>query len=205
MNKSTPLSQLPNANQPQNAFVNEQQKQMVTNAQTAVQNIPIPQNTQIPPEIMNDDDATIQEVLNQINSQKQQQPSQAMQGPPPSMYDQMPPQMRMMPPPPDPSEFGGSMPPFPYPPPPNMVFGGPGAPIPAQPGQSIDVFMNFFADDLKLAFIVMSVFILVSFIPIGGILGRYIAIDRIPYHDIILKALFCAVIVIFAKKMITPK
>lgn len=204
MNKSTPLAQLPNANQQQNSFVNDQQKQMVTSAQTAIQNIPIPQNTQIPPEIMNDDDATIQEVLNQINSQK----GGAM--PPPTPHHQMPPpphpmyDARVMQ---DPSEFGGypfsqQIPPMP-PMPPHMGF----PPIPPMPthGPNIDVIMSFLGDDLKLAFLVVSVYVFVNFVPIGSVLGKYIAIDRIPYHDVILKALLCAMLVVFAKKMIMQK
>jgi hypothetical protein len=192
MNKSTPLSQLPNASQQQNAFVNDQQKQMITSAQTAIQNIQMPQNTQIPPEIMNDDDATIQEVLNQINSQKAPSPPQIPtispsvmpQQPPtpsPNMFEQF--QMN--------NDFYAPMPPM--------------MPMPPQPSpvQNVDMFVSFFADDIKLAGLVLSVYIMVNFIPIGSLLGKYFAIDKIPYHDILLKGLLCATIVVFAKKMIS--
>lgn len=195
MNKSTPLSQLPNASQQQNTFVNDQQKQMITSAQTAIQSIQMPQNTQIPPEIMNDDDATIQEVLNQINSQKSGGNNTSPASPPPSV---MPPQPPVLP-----SYEQFQMNNDYYVPPPSMMqMPMPNAPSPAH---NVDMFVTFFADDLKLAGLVLSVYIMVNFIPIGSILGRYIAIDKIPYHDILLKGLMCATIVVFAKKMISAR
>ena len=66
MNKSTPLSQLPSTPS-QGNFVNDQQRQMITQAQQAIQTSTFPQNTQISSDIVNDDDPTIQEVLNQFN------------------------------------------------------------------------------------------------------------------------------------------
>lgn len=201
MNKSTPLSQLPNAAQQQTSFVNDQQKQMVTNAQAAVQNINMPQNTQIPPEIINDDDATIQEVLNQINSQKGGGNNLShMSPPPPSMQhhvemmtQQVPPQMMdmgsmMMP-------AGSAYQPTYYPPQPQM--------IPSSAGSSIELFLQFFADDIKLATLIFAVFVGVHFLPIGSLLSRYVAIDKIPYHDLLLKGIVATVIVIVAKKMIS--
>lgn len=198
MNKSTPLSQLPNALQQQTAFVNDQQKQMVTSAQAAVQNIPIPQNTQIPPEIINDDDATIQEVLNQINSQKG--------NPPPQPQEMLPPQPQLMPPlnmpdPMVPQGYNGGMMPFPTA---SSAMFQPVAPSAASSG-NVELFLHFFADDLKLAALVFAIFLAVQFIPVGSFLGRYIAIDRIPYHDILIKGLIAAVAVILAKKVISHK
>lgn len=208
MNKSTPLSQLPNALQQQTSFVNDQQKQMVTSAQAAVQNIPIPQNTQIPPEIINDDDATIQEVLNQINAHKSNpNHQQDMMAPPPpsqnhnSMSQHMmmePPSYGMMPPPP---AFPSAL----YPPS-MMSLQQQSAPTAASSaGGNVEIFLNVFADDIKLASLVFAVFLAVHFLPVGSFLGRYIAIDRIPYHDVLLKGLLAAVVVILAKKMISPK
>lgn len=195
MNKSTPLSQLPNAAQQQTSFVNDQQKQMVTNAQAAVQNINMPQNTQIPPEIINDDDATIQEVLNQINSQKggnNNLPPPSMQHHMEMMTQQAPPQMMdmsmMMPP-------SSAYQPTYYPPQPQM--------IPSSTGSSIELFLQFFADDIKLATLIFAVFVGVHFLPIGSMLSRYVAIDKIPYHDLLLKGIVATVIVIVVKKMIS--
>lgn len=66
MSKSTPLTQLPATQQP-HQFVNEQQKHMVTQAQQATQSFALPQNTQSSNDVHVDDDATIQEVLNELN------------------------------------------------------------------------------------------------------------------------------------------
>ena len=64
--RSTPINQLPNMNN-QNTFVNDQQRNMVMQAQNAISQLQIPQNTQQPAE-NDEDDNTIQEVLNQIHS-----------------------------------------------------------------------------------------------------------------------------------------
>lgn len=64
--RSTPLNQLPNVNN-QNVFINDQQRNMVMQAQTAISQLQLPQNTQQPLE-NDEDDNTIQEVLNQIHS-----------------------------------------------------------------------------------------------------------------------------------------
>jgi hypothetical protein len=195
MNKSTPISQLPSVMQAQNTFVNDQQKQMITSAQQAIQNINLPQNTQIQQDITNDDDATIQEVLNHINSSQQQQQQQVHQSPPPQhmnmMHDIQPqyqsPQMdqqmmiqnlmNQMQQPNNSLSVGSSV-------------------------SNIDMFFHMFADDIKIALLILTLFILVNFIPVGSILGRYIAVDKIPYHDIILKGVLCAVMFVLTKKFV---
>lgn len=81
--RSTPINQLPNVNT-QNVFVNDQQRNMVMQAQSAISQLQLPQNTQQPLE-NDEDDNTIQEVLNQIHStgaqdsQYQQQMQQLQQ------------------------------------------------------------------------------------------------------------------------------
>lgn len=201
MNKSTPISQLPSA-APHPTFVNEQQKQMITNAQNAIQNIGMPQNTQIPTDIANDDDTTIQEVLNQINNSTAPPP----QPPPPSHQEQMyiqqqyqqqlqqqlqqgagfqqPPQQAI-----DPMILQGLL---------NQA-----APVAAASASSnVEMFFQMFGDDVKVAVLVMTMYILVHFVPLGSFLARYFAVDRIPYHDVLLKALLAALLVIVAKKLI---
>lgn len=96
MNKSTPLNQLPHpasavsaatGNMSAGGFVSEQQRQMISQAQQAAQNFALPQNTQPSNDVLNtDDDATVQEVLNQLNqaSAIMQQQSTGMQPPPPN-------------------------------------------------------------------------------------------------------------------------
>lgn len=197
MNKSTPISQLPSAMQSQNTFVNDQQKQMIQNAQQAIQNINLPQNTQIQQDMINDDDATIQEVLNHINSSQQQQqvhhappptththiPTHVMQQEMPSSnYQQMDQQMMLQ----------------------NLLMNQAQQPSLSHQGgiSNIDMFFHMFADDIKIALLILTLFILTNFIPVGSILGRYIAVDKIPYHDVILKGLLCAVLFILTKKFV---
>lgn len=192
MNKSTPISQLPSAMQAQNTFVNDQQKQMIQNAQQAIQNINLPQNTQIQQDIVNDDDATIQEVLNHINSSQQQQQQVHHAPPPPTTHTmpdinyQMDQQMMIQ-------NLMNQ----------NMINQMQQPSMSHQGGMSnIDMFFHMFADDIKIALLILTLFILVNFIPVGSILGRYIAVDKIPYHDIILKGLLCAVLFILTKKFV---
>lgn len=63
-------------------------------------------------------------------------------------------------------------------------------------------FFNAFTDDIKLATIVFISVIIVHFIPIEKIIGKYFALDKIPYHDILFRASFAATIVLFIKKFI---
>lgn len=182
MNKSTPLSQLPGAapQMIQQPFLNEQHKQMVNNAQAAIQNVSLPQNTQISADIANDDDATIQEVLNQINSSGSSIPQSApTQEYIPNIQQQyqQPLQQQLQ-----------------YP----TLLEQPIKPI---TNNSIDVLLNVFADDIKIAILVMVAFVVVNFIPITSILGRYVAIEKIPYHDILLKAMLAATIVLIIKRI----
>lgn len=225
MNKSTPINQLPNAMQQTNTFVNDQQKQMITNAQQAINNIAMPQNTQMPQDIVNDDDATIQEVLNQINSSsshqqappsmqhmaQMQQVPQQMPPTQPSVPSQQLPQSIL-----DISSMGASLSSR------DMGYGSqqamdsymmqniinqaqtggaPVGPIMPQSSSTIDIFVHMFADDIKLALLVFIVAVTAHFIPLGSLLGRYIALDKIPYHDLLLKALVVAVLVILLKKI----
>ncbi len=208
MNKSTPLSQLPNAMQQQTSFVSDQQKQMITNAQQAINNISMPQNTQIPSDIINDDDATIQEVLNHINLSQSQQPQMPQQQPQQVQQQQIPLQKQM---PMDMNQYMSQQIQQPY----DidalnnqMVMQNLMQQMPQQQtiaahtGSSIEMFFHMFGDDLKLAILILTMIVLVHFIPIGSILGRYIAIDKIPYHDILLKALLASILVVLTKKLV---
>ena len=209
MNKSTPLNQLPNNPMLQNSFVNEPQRQIVTNAQQAVGNMNMPQNTQMLPD-GGDDDAEIQEALNDVNAQlmQQQQP-------------QRPPQMMGAATHVQESEYMAQQPPQ-YMPMPNipienqaeMMFmqgAGPSryihAPSPVAPAPSFTIsdIMTRFADDVKLAVTIATVVAAVHFIPFDSIIGKYFAIENIPYHDIILRAVFAAIIVIVVKNLVLTR
>ena len=199
MNKSTPISQLPSQPGAQ-GFVNEQQKQLFNQAQTAVQNMTLPQNTQPSADIVHDDDATIQEVLNSFNNSPSQptiehmtQPSQSLSMNP--TMQQLMAQAQMSPAGLDPmmlnmlsaaSSQGMTMPP------PSTSY-----------VSSIENFIHVFADDIKLAAIVFIAFVAVNFVSLERFIGRYIAIERIPYHDILLKALLAAVAIIVVRRIIS--
>lgn len=219
MSKSTPLSQLPSANQPPR-FVSDQQRQFITQAQQAIGNSHMPQNTQASSDIANDDDIVVQDILNQINAttssneQSQQEPQMqqsqyseqinvnplliqqlaAAQGPPPPQYPQQfmgPPQL-----------MGGNIPPHIL----YQLTGGGGFPqdMPIQQTNGVidyRTFMFYFADDLKLAALVFIVTVIVHFIPLEKFIGRYITIDKIPYHQVLFRAIMAAIIVVILKKL----
>ena len=68
MNKSTPLSQLPSQNSG-GSFINDQQKQMFSQAQAAIQSSTFPQNTSLENNVTNtDEDPMVQELLNHFNT-----------------------------------------------------------------------------------------------------------------------------------------
>jgi hypothetical protein len=219
--KSTPINQLPMSNG-QNTFVNEQQRQMVLQAQNAINNMSLPQNTQTSSDIVNEDDATIQDVLNQINGgtsmhdindgssimnmqmNSMQQPSM----PPQVMTPQMTPQVMSQPviqKPPQPSfeqymGMGGYM--GQYPPQPQQLINLTNHGQEMESDGSIISFISNITDDIKLAAFVFVLFIVVNFIPAEKYLSKYFAIDKIPYYDIIIKALIAFIVVIVMRKII---
>jgi hypothetical protein len=209
MNKSTPINQLPAMNN-QGNFVNDQQRQMVMQAQSAVNALPMPQNTQVSSDMMNDDDATIQEVLNQINGGNgaQEADNGVMRQPvmtPQIMTQQVTPQMVVQPlmaqGPPQPTfdqyqqmnAFVGQFPPQPQP----LV-----DPLQNSQDSSIVGFVSSIAEDIKFGAFIFILFIVVHFIPIDKFLMRYFALDKIPYYDIILKALVAFVAVVLLRKLL---
>lgn len=223
MTKSTPLTQLPSMNT-QQGFINEQQRQMVLQAQHAVNAIPPPQNTQIQLDGNNEDDITIQEVLNQIHAtnnnngnSNEENIINSMMGnnespTPQSTQPMMPPQImapqitsQMMPnpmvqAPPQPQydryqqmQFIGAVPPQPQP----IV-----DPLLTDNDSSLTTFLGNIAEDVKFAAFIFVLFIVVHFIPIDKFLMKYFALDKIPYYDIILKALLAFVVVILFRKLL---
>lgn len=218
MNKSTPLNQLPSLNG-QNTFVNEQQRHMVMQAQSAVNALPMPQNTQSSGDMTNDDDATIQEVLNQLHggsdsqmvdvgmSQPPQQQQQPPMMPPQLMNQQISPQMMPQPV----VQFQ----------PPKQVFdpytqAQYTAQYPQQQ-QTQDVydplqttednqplsFLATIAEDVKFGAFIFILFVVVHFVPLDKFLMRYLALDRIPYYDVLLKAIMAFVVVVLSRKFLT--
>jgi hypothetical protein len=190
MNKSTPINQLPTNSGNQGNFINDQQRQMITQAQQAIQTSTFPQNTQISADLANDDDPTIQEVLNQFNPQQQQQlqqqqntdinflhqqqmMAQQQQQQQQQLFAQLQAAQTVNQ---DtiPSNLN------------NVIIGG---------------YLNNITSDIKLAALIFTLFIIVNFIPIESFISRYFAIDKIPYHQIILRALLAASLFMLVKKL----
>ncbi len=217
MNKSTPISQLPGGN-PNPVFVNEQQRQFITQAQQAISNTTMPQNTQASSDIVNDDDMVVQDILNQINSstgdsQNERIPSENQNMNQLYMQQQMPPpqfiQQQNMAAPSQGAQNNGGLPPqLLY----QMAAGNPNFQFqdmmpPSHPVNmptgplDYKTFMHYFADDLKLAALIFIATVIVHFIPLEKFIGKYIALDKIPYHEILFRAIMISIVVIIIKKV----
>lgn len=205
MNRSTPINNLP-----QNSFVNDQQRQIVMQAQQAINNMQLPQNTQLSQptyEVQNEDDATIQEVLNQIQS------STSNPGEPqtPQLNHPHQHQMPSIPAlPPQPPQYVPSQQDMSanqalqylgqYPPQPQQYVDGGLLSNRVSDQNSMLSSITAVAHDVKIATFVFVLFILLQFAPIDRFLLRYIAMDKLYYYHIIVKALIAFVAVIVFKK-----
>lgn len=214
MNKSTPLSQLPSSNT-QPGFVNDQQRQFITQAQQAVSNSPIPQNTQASSDIINDDDAIVQDILNQINTASNgasntndQEPQQQniayfpTAQPQPSLSPQTLLQLSQL------SGLNGGMMQQAQQMPSINPMGALNSlnALNQLPPQSslLSPILSMVTDDLKLAGMVFMIVVLVHFIPLDKFIGKYFAVDKIPYHQIILRAIMATLIIIIVQKLSKP-
>lgn len=152
-----------------------------------------------------DDDAEIQEALNDVAAQLAA--STPQMPPAPQAQPSMPTKEEIMF-----MQAANRMPVY-YP------MGGVAAPSPSiaplmtpahTPAQSPDYFTTirniiFFSDDLKLLAVIFFVVFAVHFMPLEAIIGKYIAIEKIPYHDKIINALAIAVLVIVVKNLVLAK
>ncbi len=163
MNKSTPINQLPS------------------------QMPPTPQQM---PEILNEDDSVIQDVLNNLNTapQPMQEINQQMTQDDilrmaalnnMNINQLLPPQQYT----------AAAMQQIPYL---NQT----------NPNNNFVKFTQLFSNEFKLAGIVFLAVVVVHLLPVNNIIGKYIALEKIPYHDILLKAILVALAVIIIKKLI---
>lgn len=195
MSKSTPINQLPSQMVPQNTFVNDQQRQMITQAQQAISNSTMPQNTTLPNDILNEDDSVIQDMLNNLSAGQQQQQQQmqdlqqqeeflrmaALNNMNINQVMQQPQQQHYLPPP--------------------QPFFMPQAGLTIQQPSMQQKFMSLITSEFKLAGLVFAIVIIVQFVPFHRYISKYIAIEKIPYHEIILRGILAALAVVIAKKM----
>lgn len=221
MNKSTPINQLPGGFQ-QGSFINESQRQIVQNAQNAIGNISMPQNTQQQLDVIQDDDAEIQEALNDVNLQingnapppthmqyQHQSPDhiEPMMPQMPSQMSQMP-QMSQMSQPHMQMQHMPQLPNVPIENAQDIMYMKQMPVMPQYPTQAtepttgIKQILFRFADDLKLAGVVFLTVFAVHYIPIESYVGKYFAIEKIPYHDTLLRAAVAALIVVLIKNTV---
>lgn len=206
MNKSTPLNQLPHpasapnvatvatSNGQNNTFISEQQRQMVAQAQHAAQNFVLPQTTQTSSDILatGDDDATVQEVLNQLNQSSVVQPPavEPMSGVDsaapiyhPSLFEPSPAQMAM--------KAGVAMP---FPPMSHVSL-----PLMAGAGK---YGILAFDEDLKVTALVIAAYIMVTLVPVEQFVYHYVSLYKIPYSDLLVKAVLCGMLVYVLMKFV---
>lgn len=162
-----PTQQLPNG------FINDQQRQIVAQAQQASEAFTLPQNTQVSSDIITEDAATIQDALDALSkqevashipnaeyyTQQQQQPSYEM----------------------DPAQY---------------MYVADDQPRPELKAKLLHDLMTW-NGDVKKAIIIGIVFVIVSLAPVDSFVSRYIAIDKIPYSSLIIRALIIVVVSFF--------
>jgi hypothetical protein len=200
MNKSTPINQLPLQQNSQNLFVNDQQRQIITQAQQAINNSTMPQNTQLSNEIISDDDNAIQDMLNNLNSSSQQPDLQYIQQQQQLQQQQQDEYLARI------SAMNNlNINQFPSAQTPQVYSVNPllqqQQQLPKADG-FVNQFMQLLTNDFKLAAIIFLAVIVVQFIPFHKYISKYIAIDKIPYHDVIFKAIIASLFVIIVNKLI---
>lgn len=91
-----------------------------------------------------------------------------------------------------------------------VAVGGGAMPATAPPvgggiASSLDQFLRLFAEDIKLAGLVFAVVLIVRFVPVVSVLSRYIAVHKIPYHELIVQALLAALLVVTIRHFVLGK
>jgi hypothetical protein len=212
MSKSTPITQLPGTPPPITQqgppFINDHQKQMVTQAQQAAQMFTMPQNTQVSTDVTVDDDATIQEVLNELNikneafgspqnrpqEQVQMMPDNRQSIPQPQFIEEMYPQ-QMQPPVQMPSMQ-------------QHALGTDANTVPQINNEGNDNIVhkmyNVVLKDIKQIVILVVVFVGIQLIPVERFVYTYVAaLDKIPYSHVIIRALLAGVVAYILLKFVS--
>lgn len=199
--KSTPIHQLPpfqqHQQQQQSTFINDQHRQIVSQAQDAVSNFSLPTNSQMQSD-MQEDDVTIREVLQQIGgaSAQQQPPSAVPQHPPPQPPPQMVAVQQQQQPPIQQAAAWAA--PLPYQPHPAsedafmfMAMQQQGGSQQSQQGGLLN--RIFFSSEARSAWLVAALYVAVALLPVEGLLGRYAAVtERFPHAGLALRAALIA-------------
>ncbi len=156
MSKSTPISQLPNI-----GYENTSNEVI-------------------------DDDATVQEVLNQFNATTNPNTDYNIPMNPSIMQQQLPPQQMFY--------NQQSL---------NDVITPPPMQHQSNHGQKTNTINKFIDGDVRTILLVVFVCILCQIIPVESYVFKYVSIEKIPYSDIICKALFAGIIFYLINKYIS--
>jgi hypothetical protein len=142
-------------------------------------------------DLMLDDDATVQEVLNQIaQSQEPQQPSVqhfSPQMPAQQMYNGSPQVM--------PQEFLAQAQQQMQNQNPNNWNSAPQQSIQSKSPFNIDA-------DMKTVFLIIGIVVIVQIFPIEKFVYKYVSIENVPYSGVMIKGVFAGAIFLLAKKYI---
>lgn len=166
-------------------FVNDQHRQLVTQAQNAAQNYPMPQPSTNPRDIAStEDDATIQETLQYINGPASGSGGGGVAGA---------------------VAMGAGVV--------NAAGGGGFDPYAAaalydpQPAASPSAFASLLKpspEDVYLVVIGVVAFVLLTVFPVHRIVYKYVSIDHIPYSELLVKASLMGAALFFGRRIVTP-
>lgn len=152
-------------------------------------------STNVQDDLMLDDDATVQEVLNQIaqSQEPQQMPMQQVhqvhQAQQQSYIPQMPPQQM----------YNGT----PHVMPQEFLIQPPmQQPNWGQIQQNNNVSKFSLDSDLKTVILVIGIVLIVQIVPLEQFVFKYVAIEHIPYSTIMIKSVIAGAIFVLAKKYI---
>lgn len=170
-----------NTDDRQGSYVNDQQKQLVMQAQQSIQSFQQPQDSNVTHEGDNPDhifetlqalDPSLFEQQKQQQLQMQEQQLQQLQMQELQQQQQQQNQQQM----------------------------------PQQNGQHMEQqkqgFFDLYSIEIKMSIICAIVFIIVSILPIEKIIFKYYSLDRIPYSNLILKAIISAIVFFILIKLI---
>lgn len=177
----------------QQQFVNDQQRQIVTQAQQASQSFALPQNTQQSNDILNEDTATIQDALEALNENNNSDNKY-----PPSQQEideyMMSMQQQQHPPAYDP-DITTLMMQNPHHPPAQTMTNE----VDMKTKLINDIFS--WNDELKVALFGTAIFVFVHAFPIEKYIYKYVSLDKIPNSNMIIKAVIMFVGILVVAKI----
>lgn len=75
-----------------------------------------------------------------------------------------------------------------------------GATAQPQSNNMMNMLLKIMSSDLKLAAIVFTVYIAISFVPVTRVLERYLSLDKVPHSEVIIKGVLVAILVTLLMK-----